>query len=889
MLFRSDRLVAVIDDNDKRTEYSHDALDRNVLVRHSDGSTESRQYDPNGNILQFTQRNGTVIQNGYSPNNRLLSRVIAALSGVEGTSFEDYTYDGLGRPISFVNDMSTVSRVYDSRGLVLQEMQNGQAVRSAYDLAGNRAHLTYPGGRALEYAHDDLDRMTEITDSEDFIPLAAFRYIGSSRLQERLFQNGTRTRISYDAIARPENIQHFAHKNWNKPDQAISDPEEELFRGFQYIFDREDNQVAEIGLKKAPSEPQGYELGRGHLFRYDSAYRLTQAAQSVKDPVLSLLGQGSSKASRETVYTLDGVGNWLSVASRFGAEVDSNDEDSSNPAFHGKEFLNLFTNNDLNQVTEVFREEKPKPSLETFQYDQNGNRTLDGSFAYTLDYNSQIIRAEERGAKSSKKRVRYTYDPLGRRIKRIVWSEKAKGSREPSSKGKSSSSSDEDGDGEPPDDAEVTLYFYDGTRLIEEQDGNGQTLRSYVHGVGPTNILSMDHHGSGAHAKGPRKAQRFFYHANLLGSITDLTDSKGHVVESYRYTPYGTPSHHYDYFKTPHAPGHSRHAFKSALGNPFLFGGQRYDEAIGLYYLWLRDYDSAVGKFLQADPIGLLGGINLYGYALGNPINFIDPFGLKRESAWETLSDLWTVMTSPDLLAEGFVKAWGTPDVAGNIKNAAKAAAPVAVAAAAFVGTTALTGNPLAGEVAAGVAATFASDVLHGTSSSASDYAWNAAASVVVGRAVRSVARALFPRASPGGTPASPAAPSKSSTVSTGSTGPKSTGPLALPFKPKWTGAVQPYKKGAMAPIEHIIYRHGPNSGFKNVGKFADGTSLKQIRSMVDEAATYGKTTFQTNGRGGIVHDFGRQIGTHMDGSAASKLQIYFNEAGEIMTAFPFK
>jgi hypothetical protein len=85
------------------------------------------------------------------------------------------------------------------------------------------------------------------------------------------------------------------------------------------------------------------------------------------------------------------------------------------------------------------------------------------------------------------------------------------------------------------------------------------------------------------------------------------------------------------------------------------------------------------------------------------------------------------------------------------------------------------------------------------------------------------------------------------------------------------------------------MYRHGPESGFAKVGRFAEGTGAREIRAMVDEAATFGKTTFQTSGRGEIIHDFGRQIGTHMDGSAASRLQVFFNEAGEVMTAFPIK
>jgi RHS repeat-associated protein len=48
----------------------------------------------------------------------------------------------------------------------------------------------------------------------------------------------------------------------------------------------------------------------------------------------------------------------------------------------------------------------------------------------------------------------------------------------------------------------------------------------------------------------------------------------------------------------------------------------------GSQYMRNRYYDAATGRFTQEDPIGMAGGLNLYGFAAGDPVNYTDPFGL---------------------------------------------------------------------------------------------------------------------------------------------------------------------------------------------------------------------------------------------------------------------
>ncbi|MCO6560854.1 MAG: hypothetical protein J6574_07065 [Gilliamella sp.] len=56
--------------------------------------------------------------------------------------------------------------------------------------------------------------------------------------------------------------------------------------------------------------------------------------------------------------------------------------------------------------------------------------------------------------------------------------------------------------------------------------------------------------------------------------------------------------------------------------------GQYYDQESGLYYNLARHYNPQTGRYIEADPLGVIGGLNLYGYANANPLIYMDPYGL---------------------------------------------------------------------------------------------------------------------------------------------------------------------------------------------------------------------------------------------------------------------
>ena len=57
------------------------------------------------------------------------------------------------------------------------------------------------------------------------------------------------------------------------------------------------------------------------------------------------------------------------------------------------------------------------------------------------------------------------------------------------------------------------------------------------------------------------------------------------------------------------------------------FPGQYFDRETNLAYNWMRDYHSSIGRYMQSDPIGLVGGLNTFLYVRADPLRLVDLTG----------------------------------------------------------------------------------------------------------------------------------------------------------------------------------------------------------------------------------------------------------------------
>ena len=155
----------------------------------------------------------------------------------------------------------------------------------------------------------------------------------------------------------------------------------------------------------------------------------------------------------------------------------------------------------------------------------------------------------------------------------------------------------------------VTRYVYDDEDILLESDEANTLIARYTHGAGIDEplIMERDLDVSGVF----ETSEVFFYHADGLGSVAELTDSAGAMAQAYLYDSFG---------KIVQQVG--------VLVNPYTYTAREFDVETGLLYYRARHYDPHQGRFLTEDPARSAVELNFYVYARNNPVRFNDPSGL---------------------------------------------------------------------------------------------------------------------------------------------------------------------------------------------------------------------------------------------------------------------
>ena len=104
------------------------------------------------------------------------------------------------------------------------------------------------------------------------------------------------------------------------------------------------------------------------------------------------------------------------------------------------------------------------------------------------------------------------------------------------------------------------------------------------------------------------------YHCDHLGTPIALSDQEKNIVWAAKLDPWGNVEEEFN-----------PHRIEQSIRLP----GQHHDRDTGLYYNRHRYYDPTIGAYVNQDPIGYWGGMNLFGYVEGKPLAAIDPRGLQ--------------------------------------------------------------------------------------------------------------------------------------------------------------------------------------------------------------------------------------------------------------------
>ena len=599
----------------RTTVFEADQAGRVSKITYPDGLSESFGYDVIGNMICSTDRMGRISTMTYLPT-RKLSSVVRALSGGQAIT-NSYLYDKQFNTLMIRDNLGRKVESYkldeEDRPISITNLE-GQAMSIAYGI----------GGMVKQITRFDNTTVTNTFNSQGLISKTIypgltnnFTYLADGMLSS--VSGGVSTlRMGYDLVGRTTNIITFC-MGYGPTNTAVL--------GYNPVGSVKN--IAIIGLKRG--------VGVGYTFDADERVTGIMSTGGVFNLVYNstngLLSQVvNTNSGIQVAYLFDVMDRATNITYRSSSNTviasyaymynNSGMITNQSSVLCTQSTVRAFSYDDLDRL--VYETSTGVTNFtNTYSFDLAGNRTnavlLGITNRYTLGTGNRLASWVTNGITNlvyygtngcvtnftvnrvtnnltwdgrylltdvSTNKVaaqRNGYDALGRR----AWSW---------------------------DGSETNYFIYSGNQIIADVDATGGVLRAYVWGTGVDNLLAMTVYTGTV-------AQTYYAIKDHLGSIQAMVDSNGTVVEQYSYDAWG---------KVLSIKNGSGTAItKSAIGNRVLWQGREYSYSTGLYYFRARWYEPITGRWLSNDPIGISGGLNQYVFCGDNPINFVDPFGLR--------------------------------------------------------------------------------------------------------------------------------------------------------------------------------------------------------------------------------------------------------------------
>lgn len=596
----TEKILETTDERGARTTFDRDAEGRPVAVLDAMGNMSEMRYDVLGRPVWSRDASGVESWTDYD----VFSRPVETRDGL-GAAWTT-SFDKMDRPTGVTSPLGRTTRSeYDPMGRLVCAVRASGAVESfGHDAAGNQVAYTNSEGHVYRIGYDALGRMVSATNALGR-RVAALYYDANGNLSHAVDGNGTVRTFGYDALDRlvrktsPDGTETFMYDAVGNLTNAANATASESFE-----YDAMDRLAAASTTVGGISVRQTWKRDAGGLVT-NLAYGTGLAVDCQYDTLGRLT---TLKAGTRRVWTFewDGAGRLVKMTSpdrresrrgydAAGRLVFWNDGELAGRAIDydaaGRKTCDHVTAGAMpspsatRQANHVFnaadqlvscKVELPAGAVrdETFAHDANGSlvRAESGGESVAFRYNADLSLAAITAGGSE---AAFAYDALGNRVVAggHVWI---------------------------PDQNDPLK------RPLLEFDEDGTLLRSYIWAGGML-LGYVEANGTLVVA-----------HADEQGGVVALSRVDGTVIHTALYGPHGE-----DWGSTGTNP------------TPFAwlggFGVQRLPQIsfVGELYLTRhRLYSPQRQRFFAVDPLGLGGGLNLYGYGNGNPLAYIDPLGL---------------------------------------------------------------------------------------------------------------------------------------------------------------------------------------------------------------------------------------------------------------------